>query len=93
MSSTALLGLTTGPLQTILTLLERWTHTRNDTAGTVFDPGTKSFVQPQVPNGTVDITVEMEAQTELARILQACPLNRRQAQSTRANDQGLLDVT
>ena len=21
-------------------------HTRNDTAGTVFDPGTKSFVQP-----------------------------------------------
>ena len=40
-------------------------HAHNDTAGTVFDPGIISLMRSQVPNGTVDITVEMEAQTEL----------------------------
>ena len=38
-------------------------HAHNNTAGTVFDPGTRSLVRPQVPNGTVDTTVEKEAQT------------------------------
>ena len=41
-------------------------HTRNVTAGTVFDPRTESLVQPRVPSGTVDIALEMEAQTDLA---------------------------
>ena len=40
-------------------------NAHNDTAGTVFDPGTVSLMRLQVPNGTVDITVEMEAQTGL----------------------------
>ena len=40
-------------------------HAHNDTAGTVFDPGILSPMRSQVPNGTLDITVETEAQTEL----------------------------
>ena len=43
-------------------------YTCTDTAGTVFDPGTESLVQPRVPSGTVDVAVEMEAQTDLAPI-------------------------
>ena len=41
-------------------------YTRNDTAGTVIDAGTESLVQPRVPSGTVDVALEMEAQTDLA---------------------------
>ena len=41
-------------------------HTRNVTAGTVFGPRTESLVQPRVPSGTVDVALEMEAQTDLA---------------------------
>ena len=38
-------------------------YTRNDTAGTMIDPGTMSFVQPRTLNGTEDIAEQMEAQT------------------------------
>ena len=36
--------------------------TRDDTAGTVVDPGTVSFAQPRAPNGIEDYAEELEAQ-------------------------------
>ena len=38
----------------------------DNTAGTVFDPGTRGLERPQMPSDTVDVAVGIEAQTELA---------------------------
>ena len=47
----------------------------DNTAGTVFDPGTRSLEWPQLLSGTVDVAVGMEVQTGLARIPRTCLLN------------------
>ena len=68
-------------------------YTRNDTAGTVIDPGTVNFTQPLAPNGTTDDAEEMEAQTLQSRILRIWQPCQRPAKPMRAEDQGLLDGT
>ena len=37
----------------------------DNTAGTVFDPGTRNLERPQMLSDIMDVTVEMEAQTKL----------------------------
>ena len=48
----------------ILTTGSRPSH--DNTAGTVFDPGTRNRERPQIPSDIMDVAVEMEAQNKLA---------------------------
>ena len=78
-------------LRTVATLLGRWITPRNDTAGTFANPGMVNFIQPLAPNGTADDAEEMEPRLLRSRFLQIWQPNQRPAQSTRAEDEGLLD--
>ena len=91
--SKAMLGLTTGPIQTILTLLERWTTPTISQLARCLILEQEVLCGRKCPAVPRTLQWKWRLRPNWPRIPQARPLNQRHAQSTRANDQDLLEVT
>ena len=88
-----MLGLTMGPPQTILTLLERWTTPTITQLARCLILEQEVLCGSQCPTVPWTLQWKWRLRSNWPRIPHACLLIRRHPQSSRANDQVLLNVT